>query len=173
MAPAAALALLSAVACHSARGEVEYLHYDNFSVISEPSGIIDEASGGTRTENVFILRDTIAEDDLDAGKDCVFFDGNTSITWQTPDATPVLYVYERCGSRMEIRFRDLEGRSWRRSELVPLRDGTFAKALARLPAAGGTHRIRDDHTRLAEYAVCKGVVPRPPWFKGGCGRFPD
>jgi hypothetical protein len=166
------LLFFTALAIDHAHSEVEYLHYDNFSVISEPSGIVDEESNeGSGTEKIFILGDTLVGGRPAKKEECVFFDTNTSITWQTPDSMPVLYLYHKCGGRLEISYRDIEGRDWRQSELVALKRSTFAEALAKLAGSSGSDRIADEPTQLAEYAICKGIVPQPPWFKGSCEAF--
>lgn len=164
-----AIPLCVATAFDAAHCQVEYQHFDGFSVISEPSPIPEAKSKEpARMEDVLILRDTNPNKAPADKQACLFLDANTSLTWQTADATPILYVYTKCGRSTEMTYRDLSGREWKQSQLTPLQRETFSKTLSKFDGSDGVKPGEDARARIATYAICKGIVPKPDWFDEIC-----
>jgi hypothetical protein len=165
-----AIPLFAATAFDTVHGQVEYQHFDGFSVLSEPSPLPEGSSKEpVRMENILILRDSDPKEAPADKQPCLFLDTNTSITWETADAIPVMYVYRKCGRTVEMTYRDLSGREWRQSQLVPLQRETFSKTLSKLD---DVEPGDDAEARIAAYAICKGIVPKPDWFDATCDRQP-
>jgi hypothetical protein len=166
-----AIPLFAATAFDSVHCQVEYQHFDGFSVLSEPSPLPKPKSKEPALmEDILILRDSNPKETAGGERTCEFLDTNTSMTWETADAMPVMYVYSKCGRSIEMTYRDLSRREWKESQLIPLQRETFSKTLSKLD---GDEAAEDPQARIAAYAICNGVVPRPDWFHDTCAQQPQ
>jgi hypothetical protein len=166
-----AIPIFAAGTFHAAHCQVEYQHFEGFSVLTEPSPIPEERSNASvRMEQILILRDSVPKQAPVDQRNCRFLDTNTSMTWETPDAMPVMYVYRNCGKTVEMTYRDLSGREWKQSQLRPLQRETLSKTLPQLDGSNGLEPGEDAQTQIAAYAICTGVVPKPDWFDRTCNQ---
>jgi len=164
-----AIPLLAELGSDKAYCQVEYQQFDGFTVLSEPSPIpAARSKEPSILEDIMILRDTNPKEKAAEIQTCQFLDANTSLTWQTADSAPILYVYRRCGTSVEMIYRDLSGRKWKQSQLIPLQRETLFKSLPKFDGSHGVEPGEDAQARIAAYAICKGVVPKPDWFHDIC-----
>jgi len=164
-----AIPFLAAIGSDKAYCQVEYQQFDGFTVLSEPSPMpTAKSKEPSFLEDVLILRDTNPKEKPADIQTCQFLDANTSLTWQTADSATTLYVYRNCGRSVEMVYRDLSGREWKQSQLIPLQRETLFKTLAKFDGSDGVEPGEDAQARIAAYAICKGVVPKPDWFHDIC-----